>query len=222
MEISQFPRLSSLTAKIPWTAIGIIAAIVLLVGYLGSVNWSEISQGGVSVPKSGKGTDGWKTEGEVVVKNNQWEISPGGKISKTIYASGASVGLYDVSSPSSSSLAIKIECRKDNRRSATFNFLVEGKSVRFNKAKMDTECFTPEFKEDLPIHGWSDNYKYFSFCRAVIGGDKFSYALGNSEITRSYIAEFPPAIQRNEKLEYKVSVKNTGSSLIIIKGTKTG
>lgn len=215
----RFPALSSLTSKLPISKIvgtGIIIVFaVLLVNFLVSADWQKVWDGGDDIyrPKLAKGLEEWTSEGEVVVRDGCYEISPGSSMLMAVALNGVNVKLYGIEADPSSFLNIEIEDLDGYGRSAIFKFSVKGNDVSFLEScnvcgdilSFKSSKITGELLE-------------MNCAQGSVKKRTIAYALGNNENGRiSYFySNLPKSLERDKEVNYKITLKNNGKSSIKI------
>lgn len=203
--IKKISTLSSLTAKFPWTAIGIIAAIAIVIVAAVWVSGQDIKLDGIFQKK---GLGEW--EGGMTYEYGYFYLPSGESTSKTVCTKGVNVRIYDIKtemppSDSKTSIAVKIEDLDDYGRSVNFHFLVEGDNVSF--VKLDRY---QEIVSDFDSEGTINDEKW-NYIRVAIGETKILYAIGNDGRTEYHKTSFGKIYQKDKDINYKISLLNEGA-----------
>jgi len=208
--VQRFPSLPSLTAKIPWTAIGIIVAIIIVV-VVAVKFWPFDGNGGGDVFRPKNGLQEWEGNG-VVAKLSCYDFSSGGKITKKFDLNGIDVKLFGVSSESESRLVVYIKDMEGYGRSATFHYLIKNNEISFEEASY----FNENPKNPKPFSsgvtdGVISNYVMSSVDKKIV-----SFAIGDENTTKTYSSSLSKHQQRDEPVLYEITIENQGESSLEI------
>ena len=209
-EITQkFPSLS--TAKIPWTAIGIIVAIALVI-IVAVKFWpfgGNGDGGGGDVFQSEDGLQGW--EGGMKVRHD-WFILPADEsASKVFYLDGINVWIKKMVADDEANLVVKIEDLDGYGRTATFHYLIKGDNVSF--VEINSRSIGSDFGSAPSVDSDAGEW---NCVKAALRTRIISYAVGNGGPINYQSAYFQKPQQRSGGVNYKVTVSNEGTSLLEI------
>lgn len=201
--LGKTPALSSFTAKLPWTAIGIIVVVAVVIVVAVKFWPSSWSSGDTFQPKNGM--QGWEGNG-VTAKFSCYEFSPNGKMTKVFDYNGIDVKLFGVSSETEGHFIVRIKDLEGWGRSATFRYLIKDNKISFEEAsyfEKDPESFSLG-----PTDGVISNYVMSS-----VDKKKFFFAIGDTKKTVTYGSPLlPKGQQRDMLISYEVTIENQLSS----------